>query len=340
MPSQCDVNTQPGLAMGNPASDPDTFATMSLMTNGSNLPLVFINAFGQAISDSKVAAEFGIIHAQLDSMDNPVSDLLNRIPAQLTSNDFDRSYLTEIEVRPDGAAGMSRPGYDFEPKVPTIITITPAAGSDYTTLCHDMEFSFYDDGRETEKTKINKVKEADKAVLGMPEEDDWVMHGPLVDKTLMRNVLAHHLAGQMTGQMTDQMTQRYTPQTRWAEVFLTSTDDGFPGVYNYQGVYVFTEKMEVDSNRINIGKPKKSQRPDNTLGFGYLFEVNNNFGDIVSNFTSIGQNLTVHFLHFDPTLDEAVHEFRLSDYPKQVHRFQGLFHREDLSGNAGPAHRH
>ncbi|MGI9277027.1 MAG: CotH kinase family protein, partial [Endozoicomonas sp.] len=297
--------------MGNPASDPDAFATMGLMTDGSNLPLIFINGFGQVISDSKIAARFEIIHNnQLDATNNPASNQLNRIPAQLTSDDFDRSYLTEIATRPDGDAGVSKPGYDFEPKVPTTITITATAGPDNTTLCSSMVFQFYDNGEREIETKISKVEEADEAVLGMPEEDDWVMHGPLADKTLMRNVLAHYLMGQISN--------RYAPKTRWAEVFLTSTDDGFPGVYNYQGVYVFTEEMEVDSNRINIGKPPKGKRDRNTLGFGYLFEVDNTYASVKSNFTSIGQNSTVYFDYIDPTYYEVEHEFGLGNYARQI----------------------
>ena len=300
--------------MDNPATDPNAKATIELITAGSNIPLVFINAYGLPISnEGKVAAQFGFIHnPQLDTADNPDNSLLNRIPAQLAAASFSPYYLAEIEVRIEGSQGRSKTGYDFEPKVPTNTTIIPTVRLDNTTECLNMEFSFIDGGEQTE-TNVRRVKEADEAVLGMPEEDDWVMHGPLSDKTLMRNVLAHHLS--------DQMSRRYAPKTRWAEVFLTSTGNGFPGVYEYQGTYVFTEKMEVDRNRVNIAKPSRSSRPDNTMGFGYLFEVDRSDNlrrdGVASNFTSTGQNLTVEFLYIDPHSDE-VRDFRLTDYINQV----------------------
>ena len=238
MPSQCDRNVLPERDTENPAADPNAFATMTLMDSGTNLPLVFINAFGQQITDEdREAADFGIIHnTQLDSTGDPVSSELNRIPADLTTSSFTRSFLVEIEASNAGLLKYLKCNYDFEPKVPVTITFDATTRADNTKECHINNFVSPSEGTEYD---ISEVKEEDERLLGMPTEDDWEMHGPYVDKTLMRNVLAHHLSGQMS--------RRYAPKTRWGEVLLSDHGSDFPGVYQYRGVYVFTEKIEVDT---------------------------------------------------------------------------------------------
>ena len=56
------------------------------------------------------------------------------------------------------------------------------------------------------------------SLLGMPEENDWILHGPYTDKTLMRNAIIFQL-GQDAG--------RYTPRTRYCELFI---NDDYRGV--------------------------------------------------------------------------------------------------------------
>ncbi|MCK4749819.1 MAG: CotH kinase family protein, partial [Bacteroidales bacterium] len=48
-------------------------------------------------------------------------------------------------------------------------------------------------------------------LLGLPDENDWVLHGPYSDKTLMRNVLTFRLANDLGG---------YASRTRYCELFL------------------------------------------------------------------------------------------------------------------------
>lgn len=49
------------------------------------------------------------------------------------------------------------------------------------------------------------------SLLGMPEENDWMLHGPFSDKSLMRNALAYHLANG---------TGRWSPRTRYCELYI------------------------------------------------------------------------------------------------------------------------
>ncbi len=88
------------------------------------------------------------------------------------------------------------------------------------------------------------------SLLNLPEENDWVLYGPYSDKTLLRNSLTYELSRQMG---------HYSPRTEHCELFLNN---------EYMGVYVLTEKIKRDKNRVNI---KKSQEED--ISGGYIIKI-------------------------------------------------------------------
>lgn len=71
------------------------------------------------------------------------------------------------------------------------------------------------------------------ALLGLPEENDWVLSAPYFDKSLIRNPLCYELYRSMGW---------YAPNTRHCILYLNN---------EYQGVYVLTEKIKFDKNRLN-----------------------------------------------------------------------------------------
>jgi hypothetical protein len=73
----------------------------------------------------------------------------------------------------------------------------------------------------------------DVGLLGMPEDDDWVLTANYSDKSLMRNALAYRAARELTG--------RYAPRTRHVEVVLNG---------NYRGVYLLTQALELGEGRV------------------------------------------------------------------------------------------
>lgn len=88
------------------------------------------------------------------------------------------------------------------------------------------------------------------SLLGMPSENDWTLHAPYVDKTLMRNVLLYQIANEMG---------MYAAKTRFCELVLNG---------EYMGVFVLIEKIKKDKNRVNISSPDST----NESG-GYLLEM-------------------------------------------------------------------
>ena len=97
-------------------------------------------------------------------------------------------------------------------------------------------------------------------LLGLPSENDWVLHGPYTDKTLLRNVVTYHIGGQLG---------RYNPRVKMFELFL---DD------QYWGVYVLKEKIKRDNNRVDISKLSPADTLGDELTGGYIFKIDRDMG--------------------------------------------------------------
>ena len=100
----------------------------------------------------------------------------------------------------------------------------------------------YDDG-------INN----NQSVMGMDPHHEWVLHGPFLDKTLIRNYMVYNIAGEC---------MEYSPDVRFCELVI----DG-----SYQGLYLMTESITngYDGSRLTMEVKKK----DNTFS-GYILRVN------------------------------------------------------------------
>jgi hypothetical protein len=93
------------------------------------------------------------------------------------------------------------------------------------------------------------------SILGMPEEEDWVLHGPYSDKTLIRNLLAFKLARDLGW---------YASRTRLCELILNE---------EYWGVYLFMEKIKRDKNRVDISKLNPDEISGDDLTGGYIVKI-------------------------------------------------------------------
>lgn len=125
-------------------------------------------------------------------------------------------------------------------------------------------------------------------LLGMPEEDDWILFAPYNDKTLMRDALAYSLGRKMGG---------YAPRTRFCEVVLNNV---------YQGVYVLIEKIKRDKNRVDIAKLEPTELSGNDLTGGYIFKIDKFTGGSGEGWSSA----------YRPPYGESREIYFQYDYPK------------------------
>ena len=93
------------------------------------------------------------------------------------------------------------------------------------------------------------------SLLGLPQENDWVLYAPYLDKSLLRNVLTYKIYEEMG---------HYSPRTRFVDVVLN---------YDYQGLYILTEKIKRDKNRVDIARLLPEDISGDELTGGYILRI-------------------------------------------------------------------
>ena len=93
------------------------------------------------------------------------------------------------------------------------------------------------------------------SLLGFPEEEDWILHGPFSDKSLIRNMLIYELSNSIG---------RYASRTEFVELSINS---------QYKGLYIFMEKLKRDKNRINISKLEENDTEEDKISGGYIIKI-------------------------------------------------------------------
>lgn len=99
------------------------------------------------------------------------------------------------------------------------------------------------------------------SLLGFPQEEDWVLHGPYSDKSLIRNALAYELAGKI---------MPYAPRIRMVELVING---------DYKGVYLFTERIKRDNDRVDISRLNEEDNSGDDLTGGYILKLDKSTGD-------------------------------------------------------------
>ena len=106
----------------------------------------------------------------------------------------------------------------------------------------------------------------DVSLSGMTADSDWVLHGPFMDKTLLRNYLCYNLSGEI---------MEYAPNVRFCELFVNE---------EYMGVYLLTEKIKYNENgRLSLSKTD----PDITET-SYIVQVDRGAEDSLRNIETYG----------------------------------------------------
>lgn len=137
------------------------------------------------------------------------------------------------------------------------------------------------------------------SLLGLPAESDWVLSAPYNDKSLMRDALTYKL-GRKLGRY-------YAPRTRFCEVVMKVEDESNTPHYVYQGIYVLTEKIKRDKNRVDIAKLTPDENTGEDLTGGYIIKIDKTTGDSGDRWASSHRPLN--------TTNETPIYFQL-EYPK------------------------
>jgi spore coat protein CotH len=124
------------------------------------------------------------------------------------------------------------------------------------------------------------------ALLGMPEENDWILNNPWSDKSMIRNILSYKVSNDLG---------RYASRTKLCEVWLND---------QYTGVYVLMEKLKRDKNRVDIARLDSSDVEGDDLTGGYIFKIDKTDGEQTGGWRSAKRtNYQYHYPKPDEILD-------------------------------------
>ena len=149
------------------------------------------------------------------------------------------------------------------------------------------------------ETRDSENEDIDVSLLGLPEEEDWILYAPYSDKSLIRNALIYDISRDIG---------RYSSRLVFVELFLNNI---------YDGLYILMEKLKRDKNRIDINKLKSSENEGEDLTGGYIIKIDkeDSYHQLNSFTSSIPppnskSNQQIRFVFHTPDEDDITDEQR------------------------------
>ena len=111
-------------------------------------------------------------------------------------------------------------------------------------------------------------KKINKKFLGMPSDSEWVLNGPFIDKTLIRNYMWYNISQEIMG---------LAPKTRFIELYLDN---------EYQGVYLAVEAVtQSEKSRIKMEDFNKDSNATS-----YIIQLDDEIGTPFNSINSLSMN--------------------------------------------------
>ena len=147
-------------------------------------------------------------------------------------------------------------------------------------------------------------------LLGMPSENDWVLNSLAYDPSMVRDYLSYTLSSNMGN---------YAPRVKYIEVIVN--DD-------YKGVYILTEKIKRDSDRVNLTKIADFDNTSPEVTGGYIVKADKINGDDEVAWTMPNSGgWETNFLHHYPKTEDITGQ--------QADYIENIFY--DLATQTNPA---
>lgn len=120
------------------------------------------------------------------------------------------------------------------------------------------------------------------SLLGMPDENDWILNALAFDESMIRDVLSYDLSRNLGN---------YTPRGQYVEVISNG---------DYKGVYVLMEKIKRDSKRVNVLNMSPDDSAFPNLTGGYIVKADKTTGGDFIAWQMPGPTENAHFIYFLP----------------------------------------
>ena len=141
--------------------------------------------------------------------------------------------------------------------------------------------------------KFDKKQE----VLGMPKHKRWCLIANYMDRTLLRNRVAHYIASRTSLQ--------WTPRTCFAEVYYRESVNAD---FEYLGNYLIVEQIKIDENRLNIDELTTLDNEGDALTGGYLLEMDSYY-DEMNKFRSVYSDMPVNIKSPDESITDRQFQY-------------------------------
>lgn len=126
------------------------------------------------------------------------------------------------------------------------------------------------------------------SLLGMPEENDWILGGMVFDTAFIRDYFCHNLFREMGN---------YASRAVYCEVIINN---------DYKGLYMLQEKLKTDDHRIDVIKIGKNDNTLPAVSGGYITKADKKTGGDVSAWIMYSfQNSIVDYIHELPKPEDA-----------------------------------
>ncbi len=126
------------------------------------------------------------------------------------------------------------------------------------------------------------------SLLGMPEENDWILGGMVFDTSFVRDYFSQSLSGKMGN---------YASRASYCEVIVNNV---------YMGLYMLQEKLKADDNRIDVIKISKTENSLPSLTGGYISKADKMTGGDQPAWKMYSfQNSVVEYIHELPKPEDA-----------------------------------
>jgi|GEM_PF-311501 len=147
----------------------------------------------------------------------------------------------------------------------------------------------------------------DLAALGLSADSDWILNGPYqYDLSYIHNSFIYEVSRRIG---------RWAPRTKPVETFF-NTNGGKLDYSDYNGIYMFTEKIKSNSNRLDITGIKPEDIAGDAVTGGYIFKNDRiDTGEVaITTTTGVPSSDSLVIVEPDPDFDNTQQITYIGDY--------------------------
>ncbi|MBK9104428.1 MAG: CotH kinase family protein [Saprospiraceae bacterium] len=168
------------------------------------------------------------------------------------------------------------------------------------------------------ETQDEEGNDLETSLLGLPEEEDWILYSPYTDKSFLRDAVTYQLGNELG---------EYAPRAKACELYVNG---------DYQGIYWLEEKIKRDKERVDIAKLNPVDTLGDELTGGYLLKVDRDDGDVsyfVSQFPGTYSDMQIRIVYEDPE-GQDMHPKQKEYISNYFEDFEAALYSDDFTDEA------